>query len=140
VSTTAQTPLSLVTAYFTAIPKSEIKSKAGDALCLGARGYFQRFNDTRITLMLETGILARRVFTNYGKVDIGMPGGDTGKRLAQNYGGINIELLTHSDIPGDVTGLGKRSKQDALETITLCSESENRMNGRRTLEPNFVAL
>jgi hypothetical protein len=106
--------LGLVTAYFTAVSKSKIESKAGDALCLGTCGYFQRFNDTRITLVLETGVLSLRVFANYGKVDIGMPGGDTGKRLAQHYGGINIELLTHSDVPGNVTRLGYRSKQDAF--------------------------
>jgi len=103
-----------VIAYFTAISKGEIESEAGDALCLGTCGYFQRFNDARITLVLETGVLAFRVFANYGKVDIGMTGGDTGKRLAQDYGGINIELLTHSNIPGDVTRLGNRSKQDAF--------------------------
>jgi hypothetical protein len=91
-------------------------------------------------LVFETGVLALGVFANYGKVDIGMTGGDTGKGLAQNYGCVNVELLTHSDIPGDVTGLGDRSKEDAFKAITLCSESENGMEERRTLEPNFVAL
>ncbi len=139
-STRAPTALISVIAYFTAVFTSEIESKAGDAVCLGTCGYFQRFNNARITLVFETGVLALGVFTNYGKVDIGMTGGDTGKGLAQNYGGIDVELLTHGDIPGDVTGLGNRSKQDAFKTVTLCSESENRMNERRTLEPNFVAL
>jgi len=90
--------------------------------------------------VFETGVLALGVFTNYGKVDIGVTGGDAGKGLAQNDRGINVELLTHGDIPGDVTGLGDRSKQDAFKRVTLCSESENKVNERRTLEPNFVAL
>ena len=126
--------------YFTAVSEGEIESEAGDALCLGTCGYFQRFNNARITLVFETGVLALGVFTNYGKVDIGMTGGDAGKGLAQNDGCINVELLTHGDIPGDVTGLGNRSKQDAFKAVKLCSKSENKMNERRTLEPNFVAL
>ena len=60
--------------------------------------------------MLEAGVLALGVLTNYGKVDIGVTGGDTGEGLAQDYRSVNVELLTHSDIPGDVTGLGNRSK------------------------------
>jgi hypothetical protein len=90
--------------------------------------------------VFEARVLALGVFTNYGKVDIGMTCGDTGKGLAQNDGGINVELLTHGDIPGDVTGLGNRSKQDAFKRVTLCSRWENKVNERRTFESNFVTL
>jgi hypothetical protein len=107
--------------YLAAILKSEIESKAGDALCLGTCRYLQRLDNARITLVFEAGVLALGVLTNYGKVDIGVAGGDTRKGLAKDYRGINVELLTHGDIPGDVAGLGNRGKQDAFGMITLCS-------------------
>jgi hypothetical protein len=90
--------------------------------------------------MLETRVFALGVLANDGKVDVGMTGGDTGERFAQDDRGVNVELLTHSDIPRYVTGLGDWSKQDAFAMIDLCSEAEKSMNETRTLESNFVAF
>jgi hypothetical protein len=113
-----------VVAYLAAVPESEVEGKAGDALRLGTRGYLQGFDNARITLMLETRILALSVLANYGKVDIGMTGGDPGERFAQDYRCVNVKLLTHRDIPGYVTGLGDWSKQDAFGMVVLHSETK----------------
>jgi len=50
-------------------------------------------------LVLETRVFTFSVLTNDGKVDISVTSGETGNRLAENEGSVNVELLTHGDVP-----------------------------------------
>jgi hypothetical protein len=55
--------------------------------------------------MLQSRVFTLSVFTDDSKVDVGVAGGETRKGLAQNDGGVNVELLAHGDVPGNVAGL-----------------------------------
>lgn len=63
--------------------------------------------------MLEARILALSVFTDDGKVDVGMAGGEAGKRLAEDNGGVNVELLAHGDVPRYMAGGSDGREEDA---------------------------
>ena len=94
----------LTRTHLAAIPEGKVKSEARNTLRLGTRGYFQGLNNAGITLMLQARILALGVLTDDGKVNIRVASRNTWERLAQDYGSVNIQLLTHSHIPGEVTG------------------------------------
>lgn len=55
-------------------------------------------------LVLEARVLSLSVLTNNGKVDILVTGRESRDRLAENERGVNVELLTHGDVPRRVTG------------------------------------
>jgi hypothetical protein len=54
-------------------------------------------------LVLETCVLSLGIFTDDGKVDITVTGRDTRDGLAQYDGRVDVELLTHGDVPRRVT-------------------------------------
>ena len=88
----------------TVIPEGKVESEARNTLRLGARGYFQGLNNAGITLMLQARILALGVLTDDGKVDIRVASRNTWERLAQDHRSVDIKLLAHSHVPGEVTG------------------------------------
>jgi hypothetical protein len=91
--------------HLATIPEGKVESEARNAFCLGTGGHFQGLNDAGITLMLKARVLALGVLTDNGKVDIGVASGNTWERLAQDYRSVDIKLLTHGHVPGEVTGL-----------------------------------
>jgi hypothetical protein len=62
--------------------------------------------------VLETRVLSFSVFTDDGKVDILVSGWDTGEGLANDNGSVNVESLTHGDVPRVVTVLVERGGED----------------------------
>ena len=53
-------------------------------------------------MVLETRVFSLGVFTDDGKVDVAVTGRETGNRLAEDKGRVNVELLTHGDVPRGV--------------------------------------
>ena len=101
-------------AYLAIILEGKVKGESGDTLCLGFRHNFQAFNDAGVTLMFQPRVFTLGVFTYDGKVDVGVTGGESRQGLAKDNGSINVELLTHCDVPGNMTGLRDGGKEDAL--------------------------
>ena len=62
--------------------------------------------------MLQSGILAFCIFANDRKIYVLVTCRESGKRLAEDNGSINIELLADSNVPRYVTGLGDRGEED----------------------------
>jgi len=81
------------------ILQRKVKCEAADTLGLGPGGYLQALNNPRVALVFKTGVFAFCVLANNGKIDIGMPGRNSGKGLAKNNRRIDVELLAYSDIP-----------------------------------------
>jgi hypothetical protein len=63
--------------------------------------------------VFQARIFTFGVLTDDSEVDIGMTGRKAGERFAEDNGGIDVELLTHGDVPGDVARLGDRGKENA---------------------------
>lgn len=112
--------------YFTVVLESEIESEAGDALGLGARGDFQTFDDTRIALVLQTRVFTLRILSDNCEIYICVAGGETGKGLAKNNRSVDVELLTHGDIPRDVAGLGNGGEEDTYPTLGLIEQQDTK--------------
>jgi hypothetical protein len=93
--------------------KSEIECEPDNSLCLGSRGDLQALHDTREALMFQTRIFTLRVLADDSKVDVLVPGGNTWKGFAEDDRGIDIKLLTHGDVPGEMSFDG--SEQNALK-------------------------
>ena len=93
---------SIASAYLAVVLDREVEGEARNTLCLGARRDLQALYDARITLVFQTRVFAFRVLTDDREVDIVVARGDTGKGLAKNDRGVDVELLTHGDIPRDV--------------------------------------
>lgn len=98
--------------YLAAIPEGEVKGETTDALGLCAGRNLQTLNDTGEALVFQTGVLSFRVLTNDCKVDIFVTGGESRKRLAEDNGSIDVELLTHGNIPRDVARLRNRGEEN----------------------------
>jgi hypothetical protein len=102
----------------------EIESKASDPLRLESGHDLQALYDTRVgltlrtpdissssslaqttwtDLVLQSRVLSLRVLTNDGKVDVLVASGETGKSLAEDEGGVDVELLPHRYVPRTVT-------------------------------------
>jgi hypothetical protein len=62
--------------------------------------------------VLETRILSFRVFSDNGKIDVLVSGGETGKGLADDDGCVNVESLTHGDVPRVVARLVDRGVEN----------------------------
>lgn len=67
-------------------------------------------------LVLETRVLSLSVLTDDSKVDVSVTGGESGNGFAEDERGVNVELLTHGDVPRRVTGSFDGSVQDTLES------------------------
>ena len=108
---------SIASAYLAVVLDREVEGEARDTLCLGARRDLQALDDARIALVLQAGVLSLRVLTNDSEVDVVVARGYAREGLAKNNGRVNVELLTHGDVPRDVTGLG-----DGREENTCSAE------------------
>lgn len=85
--------------HLSVVLDSKVEGEPGNPLCFCPRGDLQALYDTWETLVLETGVFSFRVLSDNGKVDVFVSGGEAGKRLADNDGSVNVEGLTHSDVP-----------------------------------------
>lgn len=62
--------------------------------------------------MLESRVLPLGVLSDYGKVDVLMSSGETRKGFADHDGRVDVECLTHGDVPRIVSGLVDGGVQD----------------------------
>lgn len=77
----------------------KVKREPSNPLGLRPRRDLQALHDTRVTLVLETAVLALGVFTDDGKVDVLVAGWNAGEGLADHDGSVDVESLTHGDVP-----------------------------------------
>ena len=85
--------------HFAVVFKCEVECKARDTFCFRPCRDLQAFYDARIALVFQSRVFSFSVFTNYGEVDVGVSSRKTGQRLTEDNGGVNIELLSHGDVP-----------------------------------------
>ena len=89
--------------------------------------------------MLQARVLTLSVLTDDGKVNIVVPGLSSTDRFADDDAGINIKLLTHGDVPGDMARGLEGGEQDAYHCSSVIY-SQEREGIVVTLEADFVAL
>jgi hypothetical protein len=106
-------------AHLAVVLEGKVKSEARNTICLGSRHNFQTFDDTGVTLVLQPRVFTLGVFTNDGKIDVGVTSRESRQGLAEHNGGVNVELLTHSDVPGNMTGLRDGGEEDPLSVNQL---------------------
>lgn len=107
------------------VGQSEGESKLGDALRLGAGDDLERLNNTWNRLVLKTGVLSLSVLTDNGEVDVLVAGLVTWDVLDQDHGGVDVELLTESNVEGLVAGALDWGVQDALKTNLVALQGSN---------------
>jgi len=100
--------------------ESVVERKPGNPLCLDTGHDLQVLYYSGVTLVLQTGVLSFSVFTDDGKVDIVVSGGHTGQRLADDHVGVNVERLTHGDVPRVVSV--DRGVENSLKTDLVSLE------------------
>ena len=79
--------------------QSKVESKSCNSLTLVRSHDLQALDDTRERTVLETRVFTFGVFTNDGKVNVLVTSWCAFDGLAQDNGSVDIELLTHSDVP-----------------------------------------
>lgn len=87
--------------------------------------------------MFKTRVFPLCVLTNDGEVDALVAGRETGKGLAKDDGCIDVKLLAHSYIPGDMAGLGDGGEKNACKAVRIANTSQERSC---TLETDSVPL
>lgn len=89
----------VVGTHLPVVLEGKVKSEARDTFCFGFRHDFQAFDDTGITLMLQPRVFTLGIFTYNGKIDVGVTSRESRQGLAEHNRGIDVELLTHGDVP-----------------------------------------
>lgn len=115
----ARIPYPVIATYLSTILQCEIKRKPRNSIRLGPRADLQVFNDTGETLVLETGVFTLGVFTNDDKVDVLVSGGHAGEGLADDDRGVDVEGLSHGDVPRVVASDFHRGVQDTWGGVSL---------------------
>jgi hypothetical protein len=98
---------------FPAVLERIVEREPGDPLGLDSGHDLQVLHHSRVTLVLQPGVLSLGVFSDDGKVDSIVSGGDTVQGLADDDVGVNVEGLTHGDVPRVVSI--DRGVEDSLE-------------------------
>ena len=104
------------------VGESKGESELGDTLGLGTGDDLERLNDAGNTLVLEAGVLALGVLTDNAQVDILVAGLVARDVLDEGDGGVDVELLAHSDVEGGVAGAVHGGVEDTLETELVAAE------------------
>ena len=103
------------------------KGELGDALRLGAGDDLERLNDAVDRLVLETGVFTLGVLTDNAEVDVLVARLVAGDVLEEDDGGVDVELLTESNVEGTVAGALDGSVEDTLKTELVALERSNRL-------------
>jgi len=104
------------------VGEGESKGELGDALRLCAGDDLERLNDALDRLVLETRVLSLGVLTDDAEVDVLVAGLVAGDVLDQDNRGVDVELLTKSDVERLVTGTLDGGVEDTLETELVALE------------------
>jgi len=107
------------------IGEGEGEGEFGNALGLGACDDLERLNDARNRLVLEAGVLALRVLTDDGEVDVLVAGLVTGDVLDKDDGCVDVELLAQGNVEGLVSGALDGRVQDALQANLVALQRGN---------------
>lgn len=101
------------------------ESELGDALRLLAGNDLERLNDAVDRLVLEARVLSLGVLTDDAEVDVLVAGLVAGDVLEQDDGGVDVELLTQSDVEGTVARSLDGGVEDTLETKLVALEGSD---------------
>jgi hypothetical protein len=96
------------------VAKRKVKGETGNTLRSGTSDDLERFDNSRIRLMLQSRILSFGIFANDGKVNILMTRRIAWDVLAENKGGIHIQVLSDGDIEGRVIERRDRGVENTL--------------------------
>lgn len=109
------------------VGESEAEGELGDALGLGAGDDLERLDDTLHGLVLEARVLTLSVLTDDAQVDVLVAGLVAGDVLDQGDRGVDVQLLTESDVEGLVARSLDGSVQDTLQTELVALERSQRL-------------
>ena len=109
------------------VGKGEAEGELGNALGLGAGDDLERLDDTLDGLVLQAGVLTLGVLTDDAQVDILVASLVAGDVLDQGDGGVDVQLLTESDVEGLVARPLNGSVQNTLQTELVALERGQRL-------------
>lgn len=104
------------------VGKRKGEGELGDTLRLRAGDDLERLDDAADRLVLESRVLTLGVLTDDAEVDVLVARLVAGDVLEEDDRGVDVELLTQSNVEGAMTGSLDRSVQDALETELVALE------------------
>ena len=73
--------------------------------------------------MFQSRVFTLSVFSDDGEVNVVMTGRDTRKGFTKDDRGVDVKLLPHSNVPGDVASGRYRSEKDTLETHAVALQA-----------------
>ena len=85
------------------VGKSKTECEFRDALGFSSGNDLEGFHDTTDGLMFQARVLALGIFTNNAKIHVIMTGSIAGNVFDQDDRGIDVELLSESNVEGLVT-------------------------------------
>ena len=87
------------TDYLSVVLDGKVECESSNSLSLGPSGNLQALYDTWERRVLETRVFSFSVFSDNGEIDVFVSGRETWEGLADNDGSVDIEGLTHGDVP-----------------------------------------
>jgi hypothetical protein len=103
------------------------EGELGNALRLLPGDDLERLDDAVDRLVLEARVLALGVLTDDAEVDVLVARLVAGDVLEEDNGGVDVELLTESDVEGAVARSLDGRVEDTLETELVALEGSNRL-------------
>lgn len=108
------------------VGQGEGEGELGNALGLGAGDDLEGLDDAVDGLVLKAGVLTLGVLTDDAQVDVLVAGLVAGDVLDQDNAGVDVELLTESDVEGLVAGALDWGVKDTLQTELVALERGDR--------------
>ena len=102
--------------HLAVVLQGKVEGESNNTFSLGPTRDFQTLDDTGDALVFEARVLSLGVLTDDSEVDVGVARRESWERLAKDDRRVNVELLTHGNVPRHMSGLGDWSKQDTCET------------------------
>lgn len=90
--------------HLASVLQGKVECEADNTLSLEPRRDLQAFNNAREALVFQTRVLSLRILSNNSKIDVVMASREARQGLAQHNRGVDVELLSHGDVPRVVTG------------------------------------
>lgn len=86
-------------AYLATVLLGKVECEADDTFSLVPGHDLQALDDAGIALMFQARVFSLSVLSDDGKVYVVVASGEAGQGLAQHNRGVDVELLSHSDVP-----------------------------------------
>jgi hypothetical protein len=85
--------------HLSVVLDGKVECESSNSLSLGPSRDLQALDNTWVRRVFKSRVLSLGVFSDDGEIDIVVSSWETWEGFADNDGSVNVECLTHGDVP-----------------------------------------